>query len=251
MSKRAAVLLFAFVVLISLPAVFAQTTNSIQVQLEGCYSVQNVWMVFRGDDLAAIELRHVGDLWVVDRARSFDASEVRASLRFHPGRTTCRRPLPDQVDTRSGNPIALFVFRCAEGDYRRIEFHTGDVSIAYKRHLDESAALNDVECDESGEFLHGHGTITDVNAYSEKIFIYPAMASADVSGPGILISNLAKTPHALVKKFSRAQLSNLFAEQAATGNASSPPVLSDNWRLRMQMGLEKLGVNDVSISVRR
>ncbi|MEA2572685.1 MAG: hypothetical protein QOI24_4686 [Acidobacteriota bacterium] len=252
MNKGIASLLFLCLALIQPSVALAQTTNDIEVQLEGCEDVRHASIILHGEDKATLPLTLAADgLWKAHRLLSFKVSQTTASLRLYPGRTTCRRPLADQTD-KQGNAIARFVFQCVGADYRRIEFYTGDVSIAYKRHLDQSADRGDVECNERGEFRSGHGTITDVDASSEQIFIYPGMASANVSGPGILVSNLAKTRHALfVKKFSRAELGDLFVRQLATGNAAGPPVLSDNWRLRMQMRLEKLGVNDVSVSVRR
>jgi hypothetical protein len=251
MNKRIASLLLLCLALIQPSVALAQTTKDIEVQLEGCEDVRRASIILRGDDKRTLPLTLAADgLWKVHRLLSFNASQVSASLRLYPGRTACRRPLPDQTD-KQGKAVARFVFSCVNGDYRRIELDTGDVSIAYRRHPDPTER-DDVECNESGEFLHGHGTITDVNVYSENVFIYPGYKRDEIVGPGILISDLAKTRHALLlRKFSRAELSDLFARQASTGNASSPPVLSDNWRMRMQMGLEKLGVNDVSMAVRQ
>ncbi|MCU1231352.1 MAG: hypothetical protein JWO97_4236 [Acidobacteria bacterium] len=250
MCERARLLLFVCIALIPLSAAFAQTTNDIEVQLEGCGDVRHASIILHGDDQSAMDLHRAGDLWKLHRLLSINTSLENPSLRLYPGRTTCRRALPDQTD-QQGNVIARFVFRCVEGDYRRIEFSTGgDVSIAYRRHLDQSAVRGDVECDERGEFQYGHGTIADFDAHGEKIFIYPGFAKADIIGPGIMVRDPAKTAP-VTKKYSRSELAALFVRQVGRGDGSAPPVISDNWRLRMQMGLKKLGVNNVSMAVRR
>lgn len=252
MTPRASLLV---ILCVALPlAAQTRTTNRIVVKLEGdCGFVRSLSVVLRGDELGMLELTRAGNEWNAKREYSFDATGATASLRFHPGRTACLRALPDK-DDENGNPIAKFVFRCAGAqDSRRIDVDLGDsVPLAYRRDVAKSViAAGSVACIESGAFDYGKGAVTDVDTNREKVFIYPGLAKVDSRWPGILISDLPTTGRPVTRKFSREELSDLFVRQVAAGDGSSPPILSDNWRLRVQITLEKRGVNDVSLSVQR
>jgi hypothetical protein len=239
---------------IALPvAAQTRTTKKIVVKLAGdCGSVPGLSMVLRGNELLMLKLWPAGNLWTADSESSFDAATATASLRFHPGRTACLRALPEK-DDESGNPIAKFVFRCGGGDYRRIAIDLGEsVPVAYRRDVARSTIATDsVACIETGTFEFGKGTVTDVETNREKVFIYPGFTTADSRWDGILVSDLPATARPVTRNLSRAELSDLFFRQVARGVGSSPPVLSDNGRLRVRITLEKRGVNDVSISVQR
>ena len=245
-------LIWLLLALYPLPA-FTQprVTESIVVHLEGvegCVDVSNASIVLRGKDDLAVPLTRTADgRWIVTTRRSLDAATEVASLRLHPGRTTCRRARPHRTDA-SGKPVAEFVFQCVQGRYRRIDVDLGEpVPFAYRRDVAPSPTDKEsVACVEEGAFPDGEGSVTDIPLYREKIFIFPGFTTPDRLWSGILVSGLPPA----VKKLSRADLAEIFLRQVAAGEASSAPALSDNWRVRIELRMKKRGVKSVDMAVR-
>jgi hypothetical protein len=224
-----------------------RTATKVIVSLEGCDSTHTASLVLNGDDLGAFPLALNGGRWTFEREESFDASKAIASLRLHPGRTTCRPALPDRED-ESGNPVAVFVFRCTPGEFRRIGLDFGgSLPFAYRRDVARAMAREDVPCSERGTFLASKGSVDDVDADREKIFLYPAYREGDFSQPGIRISDDATTPG--VRTLSRHDLGALFLRQAGAGDANAAPRLSANWQKRVEADLANRRIDKLVITV--